>query len=501
MTSRHSVPIATLEFLPESATVALTSARRSSIFLAMIGIEALDVDKSVDLAAMWAETCKLVRDRHVYRKVSSAVLSGLKVVVEKRETDRFVRWTPKGWDDSCPPKASSSPQFVVSNKIAVQQTALAGKAFVARDRIPGGTTVLVEKPFVSVLDVEYKKKSWSGVPGADTAAVFEALGKLWLAKKPAEEQIDLKAVMMSLHPENPTANPSTMEPEAGEAVVSSLAGLGARVDIEAFMSEMEPKVRLNALGFYTGAEQLCYTKRFSRLTGTGLYALGSRFNHSCCPNVGRHSMGDVTIFRVIKDVEPGTELCINYIESYSLASSAMRRSKELNRDFTCGCERCTNEVAINLEDDKSFDRLSETDRVIENHNLEIRLTVRAKAVLQALSPHDRLTAGGDLLQGLVPCVCVEGLSWGELIMLPAATTRATAVASGDISHCENQKDVTKYVKEVVEEGDGSEGTSTEPSTKRTKRSPARPQKFVLAPKDAQRVRISMAMAQMEVSHT
>lgn len=44
---------------------------------------------------------------------------------------------------------------------------------------------------------------------------------------------------------------------------------------EARVRWVEPKIRLNALGFYTGAEQLSYKRQYAKLTGTGIFALGT----------------------------------------------------------------------------------------------------------------------------------------------------------------------------------------------------------------------------------
>ena len=102
------------------------------------------------------------------------------------------------------------------------------------------------------------------------------------------------------------------------------------------------KIRCNTLGFYTNSEQFCYPLSYQRYSGSGLYVLGSVFNHSCAPNVTRFSIGDVTCFVAMEDVAAGEELCICYIEPDLCAEdSRMYRAMHLARDFVCACRKCS----------------------------------------------------------------------------------------------------------------------------------------------------------------
>lgn len=73
----------------------------------------------------------------------------------------------------------------------------------------------------------------------------------------------------------------------------------------------------------------------------GIYLLGSRFNHSCLPNVIRvWKEGEgVEVFHAARDIAPGEELTIWYSHVFS---SRSKRQAELRRafHFTCSCEVC-----------------------------------------------------------------------------------------------------------------------------------------------------------------
>eukprot|EP00899_Mesostigma_viride_P013882 jgi/Mesvir1/22495/Mv18530-RA.1 len=74
-----------------------------------------------------------------------------------------------------------------------------------------------------------------------------------------------------------------------------------------------------------------------------LFNIASRFSHSCDPNCCRSiRAGDGRIFvRTLRDVGPGDELTISYINPEDLPLSSERRNGQLETfGFVCGCERC-----------------------------------------------------------------------------------------------------------------------------------------------------------------
>ena len=59
--------------------------------------------------------------------------------------------------------------------------------------------------------------------------------------------------------------------------------------------------------------------------GVGLYPTIPRMNHSCCPNVVwsyKASSPLTKEVRALRDIEPGEELCPNYIDSFEVSSSS-----------------------------------------------------------------------------------------------------------------------------------------------------------------------------------
>ncbi|KAI0090417.1 SET domain-containing protein [Irpex rosettiformis] len=85
----------------------------------------------------------------------------------------------------------------------------------------------------------------------------------------------------------------------------------------------------------------------------GIFILGSRFNSSCTPNVSKvwDELRRVMVFRTLRDVVEGEELCFNYCD---VLATREQRQKELTLDFgfDCVCDACR------LEDEK----VAESDR-------------------------------------------------------------------------------------------------------------------------------------------
>ena len=75
--------------------------------------------------------------------------------------------------------------------------------------------------------------------------------------------------------------------------------------------------------------------------GAGVYPFLSLVNHSCNPNVVRHSVGHVTVLRVLRSIRSGQELLDNYGYHYATHTVA-ERSKALKSQyyFVCGCVPC-----------------------------------------------------------------------------------------------------------------------------------------------------------------
>lgn len=79
----------------------------------------------------------------------------------------------------------------------------------------------------------------------------------------------------------------------------------------------------------------------SQEIGAAGYATLSLLNHSCDPNVVRHSYGDWAVLRAIRPILQGEEVLDNYGYHHALHSVEERRSQLSNQYFFhCSCEAC-----------------------------------------------------------------------------------------------------------------------------------------------------------------
>ncbi|KAH3902356.1 Set6p SCDLUD_002176 [Saccharomycodes ludwigii] len=79
------------------------------------------------------------------------------------------------------------------------------------------------------------------------------------------------------------------------------------------------------------------------LFGSGLYAEASFFNNSCQPNLVKTRNGHQMFFKVIKDIEAGEELCINYGNNTAMDISERQKYLFENWFFHCACTKCKTE--------------------------------------------------------------------------------------------------------------------------------------------------------------
>ncbi|OWF54168.1 SET and MYND domain-containing protein 4-like [Mizuhopecten yessoensis] len=76
--------------------------------------------------------------------------------------------------------------------------------------------------------------------------------------------------------------------------------------------------------------------------GSAIYAMLSLFNHSCDPDVVRHSYGDVCVVRAIKKISKGREILDNYGTVYAVSAKSDRQKKLSQYQFVCNCLPCQN---------------------------------------------------------------------------------------------------------------------------------------------------------------
>ncbi|KAL1687435.1 hypothetical protein GGG16DRAFT_62164 [Schizophyllum commune] len=101
----------------------------------------------------------------------------------------------------------------------------------------------------------------------------------------------------------------------------------------------------NAFGIFDMQE-----KGDSEMLGWAVYVAGSYFNHDCAPNVRKICRGRALQFVTTRDVAPGEELCISYVDVQDTkASRAAQFAQHWN--FVCGCGRCRGEKVEGCEVD------------------------------------------------------------------------------------------------------------------------------------------------------
>ncbi|XP_066595985.1 histone-lysine N-trimethyltransferase SMYD5 isoform X2 [Prorops nasuta] len=78
--------------------------------------------------------------------------------------------------------------------------------------------------------------------------------------------------------------------------------------------------------------------------GSGLYVLQSSINHSCVPNavVEFPFSNSTLVIKAIRDIQPGEEICISYLDECALERSRHSRQKALSSLylFVCRCNKC-----------------------------------------------------------------------------------------------------------------------------------------------------------------
>lgn len=85
----------------------------------------------------------------------------------------------------------------------------------------------------------------------------------------------------------------------------------------------------------------------------GIFLLASRINSSCIPNVSKSwdEIRNVMVFRTLRDIQEGEELCFNYCDV--LASQEERkRTLQVEFGFECTCPACVLEGEAAAESDR-----------------------------------------------------------------------------------------------------------------------------------------------------
>ena len=167
-------------------------------------------------------------------------------------------------------------------------------------------------------------------------------------------------------------------------VMAALKGLRERYP-RAEWSLLPYKVRHNAVDVTTSGEMLSYpTSQLSRLSGLALYGWApNTLNHSNTPNVARWHCGDVGVWKLIRDVQPGEELCIAYVASELLTADAAHLRREMLAHFEPG-----------VAEDHDEPKMKKRDRLLDAEAQDL--------ILSNFSPSERLRELAEL-KNLLSC--------------------------------------------------------------------------------------------------
>ncbi len=79
--------------------------------------------------------------------------------------------------------------------------------------------------------------------------------------------------------------------------------------------------------------------------GSAIYLMASLFNHSCEPsvNVAFPRNNSTLVLTAARDIDPGEELTISYID-HEMGLSARQERLAFAYGFQCGCPKCSDEL-------------------------------------------------------------------------------------------------------------------------------------------------------------
>lgn len=368
----------------------------------VVGLVCASVAAAVDFVAMWGRLEQLLGEPRSSTGLSSVALTEAVPILLRGPSSNVCHQVHaaailsgsaspsfRGRRPDC-----SSPRFLVHQHVQIQ-SGQNGRGMFAEVDLPAGTTFLVEKPIVGVLDLETRRtRPWADLPSADTSSLACSMA----AELASQQQQVLLPLLAPLHPKEGSALPVLAADDEEDEEEAALAEQMRSDVVSAFssvpggrnlMPRMEAIARLNGLGSYTNSEQLCYTEHYKHLTGTVLCILASALNHSCTPNATRFAIGDVLVFRTNTLVAAGQELCISYIESEALSEHRALRQQSLDRDFQCSCSKCSAE-------DGAEERPGSEEQQYFSMDPELQME------LAAMPPHQRVDICTSLLAGRVP---------------------------------------------------------------------------------------------------
>jgi len=161
----------------------------------------------------------------------------------------------------------------------------------------------------------------------------------------------------------------------GELV--GVAGSGTDSPADAEIDEAKMRTIETGIDLLCQAQCNCHTICDEQLTeiGIGLYIAGACVNHSCCPSAIVLYDGHTQVFRATRDIAPGDEITISYID---LAQPTGVRRSRLQKGyfFQCECQWC---LELTARDKARNEMLIEMSRT-ETDDVADTATIGAQAV-------------------------------------------------------------------------------------------------------------------------
>ncbi|KAL0930504.1 uncharacterized protein CTRU02_214579 [Colletotrichum truncatum] len=156
----------------------------------------------------------------------------------------------------------------------------------------------------------------------------------------------------------------------------------------------------------------------------GNYPEVSRFNHDCRPNVAFYIDSDLRHHtQAVRNIEPGEELTISYVDSLSSRQVRQDRAKR-NWGFGCTCKQCSLPPALVKDSD---------DRLWKMWQME-----------QELSDWNSITFDEDTIEALIKLYREENLDKSH-------GYGAYRLAALNYNSIQNEKKALEYTKKAVEQ--------------------------------------------------
>ncbi|KAG8236842.1 hypothetical protein J437_LFUL017126 [Ladona fulva] len=249
--------------------------------------------------------------------------------------------------------------FCASNAVKIHFSEEFGRHVVATRNIIPGDVLAVEAPFASILLPEFYtshcyhclRRSWSLIPCEHCCNVMycseECRKNSWLRYHEKECSILYYILQLDI---DLLSESKKLEILVGGLILRHLQNLpcNAHEVSELFVEKIKSSTEVTLEDNHKLSSSLVEI-------GAAAYALLSLINHSCDPNVVRHSSGNKAVLRAIRPIREGEQIMDNYGYHYAVHSLGIRQSNLKGQYFfDCNCIAC-------LEKWPCYQDLNETD--------------------------------------------------------------------------------------------------------------------------------------------